>query len=124
MQAELEQTYPRLGTIYSLCSVYYPNIRQRSDVLNRRNFLKTGFYEGINHAYANPPRSTGQILHPEKYLLGEEPQIVNLPELAQALGDTWRQRDSGVLGEFLTSVYLGAFLTEDQAGSASQGWGG
>ena len=48
MQAELEQTYPRLGTIYSLCSVYYPNIRQRSDVLNRRNFLKTGFYEGIN----------------------------------------------------------------------------
>ena len=48
MQAELEQTYPRLGTIYSLCSVYYPNIRQRSDVLNRWNFLKTGFYEGIN----------------------------------------------------------------------------
>ena len=50
MQAELEQTYPRLGTIYSLCSVYYPNIRQRSDVLNRWNFLKTGFYEGINLA--------------------------------------------------------------------------
>ena len=47
MQAELEQTYPRLGTIYSLCSVYYPNIRQRSNVLNRRNFLKTGFCEGI-----------------------------------------------------------------------------
>ena len=27
VQVELEQTYPRLGTIYSLCSVYYPNIR-------------------------------------------------------------------------------------------------
>ena len=53
MQAELEQTYPRLGTIYSLCSVYYPNIRQRSEVLNRWNFLKTGFYEGIKFgAYA------------------------------------------------------------------------
>ena len=26
-EVELEQTYPRLGTIYSLCSVYYPNIR-------------------------------------------------------------------------------------------------
>ena len=47
MQVELEQTYPRLGTIYSLCSVYYPNIWQRSDVLNRWNFLKAGFYEGI-----------------------------------------------------------------------------
>ena len=33
--------------MYSLCSVYYPNIRWRSDVLNRWNFLKTGFYEGI-----------------------------------------------------------------------------
>ena len=47
MQVELEQTYPRLGTIYSLCSVYYPNIRKRSNVLNRWNFLETGFYEGI-----------------------------------------------------------------------------
>ena len=27
VQVELEQTYPRLGAIYSLCSVYYPNIR-------------------------------------------------------------------------------------------------
>ena len=54
MQAELEQTYPRLGTIYSLCSVYYPNIRQRSDVLNRRNFLKTGFYEGIKVESRSP----------------------------------------------------------------------
>ena len=26
-EVELEQTHPRLGTIYSLCSVYYPNIR-------------------------------------------------------------------------------------------------
>ena len=27
VQVELEQPCPRLGTIYSLCSVYYPNIR-------------------------------------------------------------------------------------------------
>ena len=27
VQAELEQPYPRRGTIYSLWSVYYPNIR-------------------------------------------------------------------------------------------------
>ena len=36
-----------MGTIYSLCSVHYPNIRYRSDVLNLWNFLKPGFYEGI-----------------------------------------------------------------------------
>ena len=50
MQVELEQPCPCLGTIYSLCSVYYPNIRYRSDVLKRWNFLKTGFYEGIKLA--------------------------------------------------------------------------
>ena len=27
VQIELEQPYQRLGAIYSLCSVYYPNIR-------------------------------------------------------------------------------------------------
>ena len=47
VQVELEQPYPCLDTIYSLCSVYYPNIRWRSDMLKRWNFLKTGFYEGI-----------------------------------------------------------------------------
>ena len=62
MQAELEQTYPRLGTIYSLCSVYYPNIRQRSDVLNRRNFLKTGFYEGIKHCLLKTLNSISAML--------------------------------------------------------------
>ena len=86
-------------------------------------FLNGGF-SFINHAYENPPRSTEQILHPEKYTSGEQPHLVELPQLAPALGDTWRQRDTGVLGEFLTSVYLGAFLTDDQAGRAAQGWGG
>ena len=59
--------YPRLGTIYSLCSVYYPNIRQRSDVLNRRNFLKTGFYEGIK-IY-----SVGGLLPSDKPLVVQRP---------------------------------------------------
>ena len=48
VQVELQNNRTRcLDTIYSLCSVYYPNIRWRSDMLKRWNFLKTGFYEGI-----------------------------------------------------------------------------
>ena len=47
-RVELEQPCPCLGTIYSLCSMYY--IRYRSDVLNRWDFLKTGFCEGIKYA--------------------------------------------------------------------------
>ena len=49
--------------------------------------------------------------------------MVELPDLASALGDGWRQRDSGVLGELLTRVYLAAFLTGDKAHAAAQGWG-
>ena len=52
MQAELEQPYPRQGTIYSLCSVYYPNIRWRAYVRNCWNFLKPGFYEGIIYNFS------------------------------------------------------------------------
>ena len=86
-------------------------------------YLRGGI-NAINEAYERPPQSTEQVLHPEKYLKGEEPLVVELPDLASALGDGWRQRDSGVLGELLTRVYLAAFLTGDKAHAAAQGWGG
>jgi len=88
-----------------------------------RLYLKGGF-DAINRAYQDPPQSTEQVLHPEKYLTGEAPLSVDLPDLAKALGNPWQQRDKGVLGELLTNVYLGTFLTGEQASAAAQGWGG
>ena len=88
-----------------------------------RLYLDGGF-EAIDRAYENPPRSTEHILHPDKYLSGEEPHDVSLPPLAAALGQAWRQEDGGVLGELLTAVYLTAFLTDDRAEAAARGWGG
>ena len=88
-----------------------------------RLYLDGGF-EAIDRAYENPPRSTEHILHPDKYLSGEEPHLVRLPDLAAALGEAWRQEDDGVLGELLTAVYLTAFLTDDRAEAAERGWGG
>ena len=89
-----------------------------------RLYLKDGF-EAINDAFNNPPRSTEQVLHPEKYLAGESPHVVELPDLASALGDGWQLRDSDVLGEMLTGVYLGTFLPkEEKADPAAKGWGG
>ena len=66
-----------------------------------RHYLEDGF-ETVNELYQHPPQSTEQVLHPEKYLEGEGPRTVSLPDLASALGDGWRQRDSGVLGELRT----------------------
>ena len=86
-------------------------------------YLEGGF-DAVDKAYENLPRSTEQILHPEKYLSGEGPHDVTLPELASALGNGWHQTDAGVMGELLTGIYLGTFLPEDRTDSAAEGWGG
>ena len=88
-----------------------------------RLYLEGGF-EAINNAYQNVPQSTEQIIHTEKYLAGEEPHLVELPDLMPALGEEWQQRDTSVLGELLTTIYLATFLSQDQAETAAQSWGG
>ena len=88
-----------------------------------RLYLEGGL-EAINLAYQDPPRSTEQVLHPEKYLAREEPHAVDLPDLASALGERWKQLDTGVLGELLIGVYLGTFLSKGQAVAAAEGLGG
>ena len=88
-----------------------------------RLYLEGGF-DAVDEAFMNIPKSTEQILHPEKYLADEQPRIVTLPELAPLLGDSWSQRDTGVMGEALIGIYLGTFISQDQAGTAASGWAG
>ena len=84
-----------------------------------RDFLYQFYLEGgftaVDAVYENPPQSTEHILHLEKYLEGDVPHSVELPDLSTALGDAWLVQDSGVLGELLTRVYLGTFLPQQQA---------
>ena len=88
-----------------------------------------GNWDLVNRAYADLPRSTEQILHPEKYLAGEAPLEVALPS-QPALGEGWRLVDDDVLGEWLTYLILGysadlsAQLPDEQAHAAAEGWGG
>ncbi len=88
-----------------------------------RLYLEGGF-GAIDQAYRDPPRSTEQILHPQKYLSGEAPDDILLPDLKAALGAGWREKDAGVLGELLTKIYLDTFLSEGRAIEAAAGWGG
>ncbi len=73
--------------------------------------------------YGNPPVSTEQIIHPDKYLNGEGPVPVELPALASALGEGWAQRYTGTLGESLVRLYL-VELSEGDYVEAASGWGG
>jgi hypothetical protein len=82
--------------------------------------------EAVNQAYSDPPQSTEQILHIEKYLDGkDEPQAITMPDLESALGTGWSQLDSDVLGEQNMIVYLATFITTPTVvAAAAEGWDG
>jgi hypothetical protein len=91
---------------------------------------KRGNWAEVNRAYENLPASTEQILHPEKYLADEQPIVVSAPALTGTLGAGWRLIDDDVLGEWTTYLILNAGadlaaqITNNEALSASRGWGG
>jgi hypothetical protein len=87
----------------------------------------TGGWEAVNEAFANPPASTEQVLHPEKYTAHEAPVKVDLPDdLATRLGKGWTVGLEDTLGEFQLSLWLsdagGGTLAD--ANQAAAGWGG
>ena len=83
-----------------------------------------GSWDGVNAAYQSPPVSTEQIIHPDKYFAGEEPQRTTIPNIADKLGRGWEQVGSNVMGEFLIRTYLEEELDQKQAAAAAAGWGG
>ncbi|MCL5108545.1 MAG: hypothetical protein M1401_06725 [Chloroflexi bacterium] len=88
------------------------------------NLFRGGGWAAVNRAYANPPQSSEQILHPEKYLAGEAPQKVRLPDLAKTLGGSWALLGSDTFGELGWQAYLLDRGSEKAAKVAAAGWGG
>ncbi len=87
--------------------------------------FQAGGWEAINRAYTTPPRSTEQVLHPERYIAGEDNPIhVAIPDLGATLGAGWEQSLQDTLGEFVAGLYLSALLPEETAWQAAAGWGG
>ena len=82
-----------------------------------------GDWAGIDAAWRNPPRSTEQILHPERYP-DDVPRLVAVPPLTTTLGPGWRLRDQDTLGEFMLRLHLEAYLDEEDVDRAATGWGG
>jgi hypothetical protein len=99
--------------------------------------LQGGFpQDDVDAAWAHPPRSSEQILHPEKYWdpsLRDDPKRVAIPNPSRRLGKDWTRSGSGVLGELTLGCFVGA--TTPQAAdlasgivpwtnAAASGWGG
>jgi heme-degrading monooxygenase HmoA len=81
-------------------------------------------WAAVNQAYSDPPQSTEQVMHLDKYINRDEPQLVELPDLAAVLSEGWEQLDRDVMGELVTMLYLGEQLDEEQAAKAAEGWDG
>jgi hypothetical protein len=84
-----------------------------------------GGFDAIDAAYADPPRSTEQILHPEKYFGPDrdDPVQVDLPDFSGTLGDGWVELQNDVIGEFDLRIMLRENGVSNYANAAS-GWGG
>ncbi|MBN2471583.1 MAG: hypothetical protein JXN59_12745, partial [Anaerolineae bacterium] len=87
-------------------------------------FAESGSWEGVNAAYANPPQTTEQVLHPEAYFSAEAPVEVVLPALDALLAEGWRLVWDRTLGELYLREHLRQTLTRDVADAAAEGWGG
>jgi len=87
--------------------------------------MASGGYAAVNAAFANPPASTEQILHPEKYAAHEAPVAVSIPGgLPALLGSGWSEAGRDTLGEENLRVWLGQLGASSQAFAAAAGWGG
>jgi hypothetical protein len=76
---------------------------------------KEGGWSSVRGAWSRPPQSTEQVLHPEKYRVGEPPRIV----LVSYSPRGGRLVNEGVLGEMFTGTLLGG-----DRGHGAEGWGG
>lgn len=85
-----------------------------------------GGWAAVDDLYDDLPRSTEQILHPEKFRAGEEPVTVELPAtLASGLGAGWTEAIQDTFGEFQLGVWLReSGITASDASAAAAGWGG
>jgi hypothetical protein len=79
----------------------------------------------IDDAFADPPVSTEQIIHFEKWLDREEPMALTDPALAAGLGDGWEEVETTTIGEAFLRIILASYGEDaGDAGAAAEGWGG
>jgi hypothetical protein len=96
---------PHIGLLQILLQPYSSGPRFVRDV------RRTGGWDAVNDIYANPPASTEQTIHPEKYPT-DTPTSVSIPDRS---GDKWRRlsvagrpnhASVGEAGLFVTLWYL------------------
>lgn len=87
-------------------------------------FTRDGVWATVDNAYQNPPETTEQVIHPEKYFELEAPHNVQLPNISGRMGGAWSLTAVDTMGEFMLRSYLEEYLSDEEAEEAASGWGG
>lgn len=81
----------------------------------------TGGFRPVTALYKDLPRSSEQILHPEKYSgKRDDPTPVELPLKLEG----WTEVHTDVLGELVIRVMMAGFYDADRAATIAEGWDG
>jgi len=81
-----------------------------------------GGWGEVNGAYTDLPKSSTEIIHPQKYIEGFNPEVISINNFSRRLPDNWEFIQDGVWGEFLLLLWLGSNLDGENAAKASTGW--
>ncbi len=104
---------------YILDSLYFP-YQAGLDFVSALH--DDGGFAAVDNAYRQPPTSTEEIIHPDRYVPGRQWTRPALPDLAAATGCT--AVDTATIGEFDMIEVLDLHLSTDEAETAAGGWNG
>ncbi len=103
-------------------TLYFPYSAGAEFVMH---YWTQGGWEAVDTVWQNPPTTTEQILHPEKYDEGEEAIPVAINDPLETFGEDWRMLEYNENGELGIRVFLQNGGANSRAASvASEGWGG
>lgn len=84
-------------------------------------------WEVVNYLYKNPPLSTEQVLHPEKYLGQRDDPVevkIDSKKFLEAFGPDWELARENTLGEGMIQALLIDPLSPLEARDIAAGWDG
>lgn len=87
--------------------------------------LDRGGWKRVDELYRDPPHSSEQILHPEKFFeKTDEPVKITLPSMDEVLGGAWKKITENSAGEYQIRILIKCTADPIRALRASAGWGG
>ena len=116
---EIEKAHEEIDENNSLTMLFLFPYHYGSTFMAR--FYLEGGFDKVDEVLRNPPVTTEQILHVEKYLNGET--FRNFDGLSKP-GPDWRVVKDTRMGEYFLYVFLATHVFDSAAYNAASGWDG